>query len=117
MEKKVIYDSLLERLKNISKDSYEVIKPNQKALIEAGKDPNSGINTIFPLNFNNFLDENGNYDKEKAKQAIIENMNEIESKGYKFIIDHNNFSSRRYNIDSFYNLKTDQEKKNTLQII
>lgn len=38
-------------------------------------------------------------------------MNEIESKGYKFIIDHNNFSSRRYNIDSFYNLKTDQEKK------
>lgn len=111
MEKKVIYDSLLERLKNISKDSYEVIKPNQKALIEAGKDPNSGINTIFPLNFNNFLDENGNYDKDKAKQAIIENMNEIESKGYKFIIDHNNFSSRRYNIDSFYNLKTDQEKK------
>lgn len=111
MEKKVIYDSLLERLRTISKSSYEVIKTNQQALIEAGKDPNSGINTIFPLNFNNFLDENGNYDKDKAKQAIIENMNEIESKGYKFIIDHNNFSSRRYNIDSFYNLKTDQEKK------
>lgn len=29
MEKKVIYDSLLERLRNISKDSYEVIKTNQ----------------------------------------------------------------------------------------
>lgn len=111
MEKKVIYDSLLERLKNISKDSYDVIKTNQQASIEAGKDPNSGINTIFPLNFNNFLDENGNYDKDKAKKAIIENMNEIESKGYKFIIEPYNFDRRNYNIDDFYKLKTDQEKK------
>ena len=111
MEKKVIYDSLLERLKNISKDSYEVIKPNQKALIEAGKDPNSGINTIFPLNFNNFLDENGNYDKDKSKQAIIKNMNEIESKGYNFKIESYNFDRRNYNIDDFYKLKTYQEKK------
>lgn len=110
-EREIAYNSLLERLRTISKSSYDVIKTNQQALIEAGKDANSGISTIFPLNFNNFLDENGNYDKEKAKKAIIENINEIESKGYNFIIKPNSFNRRNYNIDDFYKLKTDQEKK------
>lgn len=111
MEEKVVYNSLLERLKNISKKSYEMIKANQKAIIEAGRNLNGGINTIFPLNFNDFLDEDGNYSKEKTKQTIIENMSEIENKGYKFIICNNSFDRKEWNIDNFYELKTDQEKK------